>query len=468
MDEISRRGALAVLAGGVLAGPARAQTTDGTLADAGIRALLADFIERGQSLGVAVGVATPAGRRFVTHGVLSRADPRPVGAGTLFGIASITKSFTGLLLAEAVRRGEVRLDDPLAGFLPAGTRVPARAGRQITLLDLATHTAGLPIDPPRAALGEPSRDAADPWAPLHAALADLQLTRDIGQAWSYSNMGYGLLGEVLSRRAGLAYPELVRRRILAPLGLRDTGFSLSPAQAARRAKGHLASLAPAPEGRRAWTLPAGGLMSTVADLTTYAAAFTGLTRTPLAPAMAATRAILRPSPLFGGDYGFGWVVIRQPGGPIVTHGGLGGGFAACVAFDPARRTAAVVLSNAAPMVQNLGVHVLRATIPLGGPQAMTVAPDAGLDQLVGSYRLDADLATQRLAKGAAITVVRRPTGVAMGLPGLPAGLLSARAEGGFTIAGFPVSVAFDPGPGGPAAGLMLTIAGQSAHATREP
>jgi CubicO group peptidase (beta-lactamase class C family) len=66
----------------------------------------------------------------------------------VFEIGSITKVFTSLLLAIAVERGEVGLDDPLVEHLPRGTRVPMRAGRPITLVNLATHTPGLPRLPP--------------------------------------------------------------------------------------------------------------------------------------------------------------------------------------------------------------------------------------------------------------------------------------------------------------------------------
>jgi serine-type D-Ala-D-Ala carboxypeptidase/endopeptidase len=77
------------------------------------------------------------------------AEGPPVGADTVFEIGSVTKVFTSLLLAEAVRRGEVELGSPLRDLVPAGVRVPDRDGRQITLEQLATHTSGLPRSPLR-------------------------------------------------------------------------------------------------------------------------------------------------------------------------------------------------------------------------------------------------------------------------------------------------------------------------------
>ena len=106
--------------------------------------------------------------------------PRPVTGDTVFEIGSITKVFTSLILADMVGRGEVALNDPVAKYLPPGVKVPERKGRQITMVDLATHMSGLP----REALNfEP--DLAD-WAAgyseasLYEFLGAHQLTEDIG------------------------------------------------------------------------------------------------------------------------------------------------------------------------------------------------------------------------------------------------------------------------------------------------
>jgi serine-type D-Ala-D-Ala carboxypeptidase/endopeptidase len=88
------------------------------------------------------GVTTVAGR-----GTTGRPDGRPVDGTTLFEVGSVTKTFTALLLADAVVRGEVRLDTPLRAVVPAGVRVPSRDGVDITLEDLATHRSGLPHSP---------------------------------------------------------------------------------------------------------------------------------------------------------------------------------------------------------------------------------------------------------------------------------------------------------------------------------
>ena len=91
-----------------------------------------------------VGVTEGGGHRIVAHGCRDRSGAGPVNEKTLFEIGSITKLFTALLLSDMVNRGEVRMDEPVAELLPAGTRVPVRDGKAITLRDLASHYSGLP------------------------------------------------------------------------------------------------------------------------------------------------------------------------------------------------------------------------------------------------------------------------------------------------------------------------------------
>lgn len=119
------------------------------LSDTEIRRILVDRIDvQRQSVGMVVGIVTPAGRRVVSYGAFSNSDARPVTGDSVFEIGSVTKVFTSWLLADMVARNEVRLMDPAARYLPAGMTIKsALNGRTITLVDLATHTAGLPFWP---------------------------------------------------------------------------------------------------------------------------------------------------------------------------------------------------------------------------------------------------------------------------------------------------------------------------------
>src|SRR5215471_14205992 len=200
-----------------------------TPSDAAIRAILADRIDNlRQGVGIAVGIVDANGRRFVNHGVFSVDNPRPVAGDTVFEIGSITKVFTSTILADMVQRGEVSLDDPVARFLPPDVKVPERGGKKITLLDLATHSSGLPRMPTNFA----PRNLDNPYADygvdrLYAFLSGYALPRDIGEKFEYSNLAVGLLGTALARRAGMDYETLVRTRITGPLKMDSTSITLT-------------------------------------------------------------------------------------------------------------------------------------------------------------------------------------------------------------------------------------------------
>jgi CubicO group peptidase (beta-lactamase class C family) len=168
-----------------------------------------------------VGIIERGRRRVVAYGNLDAGSARSVAANTLFEIGSLTKVFTALLLAEMVRRRELRFDDPVDRYLPTGLRTPRRNGRAITLADLATHTSGLPLFPPLA--GNPLEALARyTVSDLGSWLVSLDLPHDPGAEWRYSNVGYALLGVALADRAGTSFEALLDRRILGPLMLTDT------------------------------------------------------------------------------------------------------------------------------------------------------------------------------------------------------------------------------------------------------
>src|ERR1700683_5398559 len=242
-----------------------------SLSDTEIRKILVDRIDvQHQSVGIVVGVLGPEGRRIIAYGHLEKGDARPLDGDTIFEIGSATKVFTSLLLADMVQRGQVSLDDPVAKYLPPGAKMPERNGRSITLVDLATHTSGLPRMPTNFSPKDPTNPYADYSAELlYQFLSTYQLTRDIGSQYEYSNLGGGLLGHVLARRAGVDYETLVRSRICEPLGMKSTAITLSADMKARFAIGHDQSLDPVAY----WDLPtlagAGALRSTENDLLTF-------------------------------------------------------------------------------------------------------------------------------------------------------------------------------------------------------
>jgi serine-type D-Ala-D-Ala carboxypeptidase/endopeptidase len=374
--------------------PAKDQVALQSLPVSEIRQILVDRIDRDkQSVGIVVGVIEPAGRRVVAYGALEKGDARPLNGETVFEIGSMTKVFTSLLLADMVQKGEVALDDPVAKYLPAGVKIPERGGKQITLVDLATHTSGLPRMPDNFKPKDPTNPYADySVEQMYQFLSSYQLTRDIGSNYEYSNLGGGLLGHVLARRAGMSYEQLVQTRILGPLGMKSSGITLSPSMKARLAVGHNQALEPVAN----WDLPtlagAGALRSTADDMLDFLAANLGYTKTPLASAMAAQIAVRRPTGQPGLEIALGWHVLTGHGHEIVWHNGGTGGYRTYMAYDLKRRVGVVVLSNTSTTVgvDDIGLHLMDTDAPLAQTpkQHTEIAVDPKLlAEYVGTYQL---------------------------------------------------------------------------------
>ena len=367
--------------------------------DAEIRTILAERLEGFEkSVSIIVGVIGPEGRRIVGHGSMGMADPRPVNGDTLYEIGSITKAFTSLLLADMVERGEVALDDPVAKYLPAGVKMPERNGRQITLLDLATHRSGLPRMPSNFNPKDPVRPYVDyPVERLYEFLSSHALRRDVGAEYEYSNLGSGLLGLALARRAGTDFETVLRDRVFRPLGMSRTVVSLTPALKPRMTTTHSSAFRLAPTPLWDFTpafLGAGALRSSANDLLTFLAANLGYVKTPLAAAMARTRSV-HGDGVGNFKMGLGWQIEQLDGIEIVWKGGASYGSRTFTGFDPKSRVGVVVLSNynSGSGIDDIGRHVLnpKALVDDGKvvkPQertAVTLAPEF-LDKYAGRYR----------------------------------------------------------------------------------
>jgi CubicO group peptidase (beta-lactamase class C family) len=288
-----------------------------------------------------------------------------VAPDSLFEVGSITKVFTATLLADAVLRGLVALDDPVQRFLPEGARLRVR-GRPVTLEDLATHTSGLPGTPPGLLLRAFTTERRNPWASysterLLAAVPRIRPRREPGGRARYSNLGFGLLGHVLATSAGTSYEELLQERICRPLELRDTSTVVPPAKQPRFVDGHTRRGRPTPH----WDIPglpgAGAIRSTAADLL----AFLDANVDPASPIAAAARLAHRPRARMRGrvEIGLGWLRLELEGRQTVWHSGGTGGFRSVCGFVEGERVAVVALANSARSVERVGIELVRALSP---------------------------------------------------------------------------------------------------------
>jgi len=286
----------------------------------------------------------------------------PPNDRSLFEIGSITKTFTGVLLADMVLAGEVALDDPLSRHLPA----PAPRWRhgEPTMLDLATHRSGLPNTPRGMgrrelayALGFGDRD---PWADLseheyHGLVQRESPRRAPGGRTRYSSVAVGLLGDALAARAGTSYEALLKGRVLEPLGMSATAVTVP--DNVPLLQGHSRRGKPRPPIED-FMPAAGSLRSNAEDMLRFLGACVDPPVDPPGPALALAQ---RPHARVGKrvEIGLCWLIADRPRRPqVVWHNGGTWGFRSFAGFAPARRRAAVVMSSSARSVDRLGFRLI--------------------------------------------------------------------------------------------------------------
>lgn len=376
---------LAVLS--LVAAPLVAQDPN---ADGALQATFSRWVAEHRVVGLVVGRMTGKTTSIITAGTRHAGATDAMTDSTLFEIGSITKVFTGTLLADMVLKREVALDDPVSKYLPGWT-IPSFKGQQVTLLDLATHTSGLPSIPDDFA----PANGADPYADytearLIAFLGRHQLRRAPAAQYEYSNLGMALLGRALAERAKKPYEVLLRERILNPLGMADTRIDLLPSDLPRAAGGHNSQLLATAD----WHLPAfiaaGALHSTVPDLFRFAAAVRDTTKGPLARAIALA---IRPRRAYNAtdSIGLAWHHMRPDGVDIVWHNGGTGGFRTFFGVAIGTQRAVVLLNNSSVGLDGVAVSLLRGQPPLPPPVVEVLKeitlPAAALTRFVGRYEL---------------------------------------------------------------------------------
>jgi serine-type D-Ala-D-Ala carboxypeptidase/endopeptidase len=334
--------------------------------DARLRQMAAPLLPDGAAIGMVIGVLEADGtRRVVAVGA-------PYDGRTVFDIASVTKVFTGILLAEMAGRGEVRLDEPVADLLPDSVAVPSR-GRAITLLQLATHTSGLPPMPADfGGTGHANPFAGYTPARLYAFLESHELARDVGAAVEYSNLGFGLLGHALELRAGAPYGELLAERVLAPIGLSSTGVARDDSLGQRLAPPHGAGARPI-TGWSSWAgsafTAAGALRSTADDLLTFLAWNLGPPDNALGDAIRLSHQV-HYQHAGRGQSGLAWQIQDLLDSTVLWHNGRIVGYSSFIGFDPARRVGVVILTNSRAPIDMMGWHLLEPRFPLSTPTRM--------------------------------------------------------------------------------------------------
>jgi CubicO group peptidase (beta-lactamase class C family) len=276
----------------------------------------------------------------------------PAGIETIYRIGSITKTFTAVVLAQLVDRRVLALDDPVQKYLPEVRGLARRPwfSKPITFRQLASHTAGLVREPGLPGAG--SGPIAEWETKVLASIPTTAFDARPGTRYSYSNIGYGVLGLALSRAARTPFMELVEDGVFAPLGMTSSAFVISDGLLPRLAVGYANTGTlidvQTPARRRlspGYGVPSGGICSTVGDLARLVGALsgagTGVTSETMRVAMQT-----RQTPPYGDAYGLGLYLYTTAGSvSIAGHSGEVSGYTAYLGFDPTSKVGVILLRN---------------------------------------------------------------------------------------------------------------------------
>jgi D-alanyl-D-alanine-carboxypeptidase/D-alanyl-D-alanine-endopeptidase len=406
-------------------------------------------------VGIVVGVIGPQGRRIISYGHLN--ESLPMDGDTVFEIGSVTKVFTGLLLADMAHKGEVAFEDPVAKYLPTSVKIPVRNGRSITLLDLATHTSSLPFMPDQSGASKDLYAENYSEADLYQFLSGYDLPYGIGTRWEYSNMGYWLLSEALAFRASSDYENLLRLRVIAPMKLVNTDFTLSSKMKVHLAIGHDAVSQPSPamSTLKVYSImsAAGSLFSTVNDLLTFLSIALKYQHSKLAESVALSVRTHRPASQPGEEQALGWTIFDKDQNQLIFRDGGTFGYSSCVVLDPEKRVGVVVLSNHVTSVSDIGRHILRSNFPLEHPTVTKhkeiKLDSATLDSYVGRYEAPGEGVFSIVREGD-VMMIEAPDN--WGIPKLRIHPESAKE---FFVSELPMRVTFQTDDAGHVSGILV-------------
>lgn len=360
--------------------------------------------------GVAVGILRDGERETSGFGVCNLETGQPVAADTLFQIGSITKVFTTTLVMRLVDAGILALDTPVITYLPELRLANEQAQRTVTLRHLLSHTSGFYGD-----FFDDFGMGDDALVKCVAGMHTLPQQFAPGELWAYNNAGFYLAGRIVEKVLDMPFERAMREQVFEPLSLKRSFFFAHEAIVYSAAAGHkqvtpggdehkVAQLYPMPRSVAA----AGGIISTVDDLLTFAAFHLGDgtwngTRILSKESLQAMRTPQVKASNFADAYGLGWAIETINGVHVIEHGGSTNGFQAKLRVVPERRFAIALLTNSSRgSVLNDAVSKWALAHDCGlykNERHLITLPDDMLRRLAGTYRRPDGEITLRVEDG---------------------------------------------------------------------
>ncbi len=311
-----------------------------------IAALVEPYLANQKINAISVGVITNGKTWTKNFGTLDAEGTRSPDEKTLYEIGSISKVFTSVLLAEAIESGRLKLNDPISTVMKELAEKNPTVGNSITFQQLSHHVSGLPVMPDNI---KPA-DSTNPFdgydrEMLTEYMLSAKPARKPGEGYEYSNLAVGLLGDLLSRQAGLSYDALLKEKLTGPLKMSDTTINLTPEQLSHFAPPHNAALL----ADKAWDFDAlagcGAIRSNIDDMLLFAKASLNPPEGPLGKAIELAWTQHKPAKNGNHAMGLGWMIAQD--GSTRWHNGQTGGYQSMMLVSRQADCAVVLLCNTA-------------------------------------------------------------------------------------------------------------------------
>jgi CubicO group peptidase (beta-lactamase class C family) len=303
------------------------------------------FMERNNTASLAIGVLENGQFHTYGYGETKRGNGSAPTQFTLYEIGSISKTFTGILLAYFVEQKKIRLDDPINKYLPDSIPELSFNGKKVTVASLSNHSSGLPRLPSNlfdeADMQNPYKHYDD--QRLFRFLKNYKLTREPGEQYEYSNLAVGLLGVILERISGKTYEELLKEIIRDPLAMGSTRIKLTDSDITMFAQGYRGE-APVHSWEFVSLVGAGGIRSCVYDMLLYAKAQVDGGNSALDKAIGLSHQVTWEKG--STRVGLGWHLVTRNGISYLFHNGQTGGYYTVLLINPKTKRAVVMLTNA--------------------------------------------------------------------------------------------------------------------------
>ena len=345
-----------------ITGPVIKSKTDNTLQtdlDKKVEDILQPFMFQSKTVGLSIGIIKDGKKYYYNYGETKKGNSQIPSSANLYEIGSITKTFTGIILAKAIVEKKIYLNDPVNKYLPKNIPVIKFGNDTLKIVHLSNHTSGLPPLPDNFGatdLINPYKDYDE--TKLMEYLKHALLSRKPGEKMEYCNLGVGLLGYILQLVNKMSFEQMVTTFICSKADMSDTKEFLNKKDSTLFMQGYDESTLQQSQWdfKNVFTA-AGSLRSNTEDMLKYAELNLGTTGNDLQQAIA-----LSHQPTFDAGQqkvALNWFVQNWGWGELLFHGGATGGYRSLLAINPQTKNAVVVLSNTAVSNDTAGVAILK-------------------------------------------------------------------------------------------------------------